>query len=75
MEKQFAQGLYFKKPSKNAPDFVKGVISIKVAEFGAFLQRFEGEDWVNLDLKESKNGKYYLELNQWTKRSASENLK
>ena len=75
MEKQFAKGIYFRQPSEKAPDFVKGSISIKVAEFRAFLQRFENEDWINLDLKESKNGKCYFELNQWTKKSAKEDLK
>jgi hypothetical protein len=33
-----------------------------------FLQQHEKPDgWVNIDLKESKGGKLYAELNTWTK--------
>ncbi len=36
-EKVFAEGFIFKRPREGAPDFVKGNISIKVDEFGAFM--------------------------------------
>ena len=65
MEKQepiFPQGLIFKKPRDGAPEFVKGSISIKRLELIDWLNTFQDE-WLNFDLKESKQGKYYSQLN------------
>ena len=58
----FPKGLIFKKPRDGAPEFVKGSISIKVQELITWLNTFQ-EEWINLDLKESKAGKYYAQLN------------
>ncbi len=64
MDKTFAKGIFFNKPHQNAPDFVKGKIDIKVDELLTFLKEHENaKGYVNLDLKESKGGKLYLELN------------
>lgn len=74
-EKIFADGVYFKLPSEKAPGFIKGRLSFKVAEFSAFLSKHESNaGWVNLDIKESKGGKYYVELDtfQPTKRDVPE---
>ena len=69
-EKIFADGMYFTRPRENAPEYVKGSISVKVAPFGAFLLKHVNESgYVNLNLKESKQGKLYLELDTWTKTS------
>ena len=63
----FTEGFIFKKPGEHAPDFVKGEIAIKVDEFVAFLQKHKKSDgWVNLNLKKSKSGKLYTDLNNWT---------
>jgi len=51
----FADGFIFKR-KENAPDFVVGSQSIKVEEAIA---------WVNLDIKQSKGGKYYCQLDTW----------
>ena len=69
MEKIFADGFIFKRPSEKAPDFVKGNISIKIAEFIPFVEKHSNDGWINLDLKESKGGKLYCELNTWRKDS------
>ena len=61
-QKFFPKGLFFNLPHPNAPDFVRGVISIKVADFGKYLSRVQGE-WLNIDLKVSKDGKPYAEIN------------
>ena len=61
---EFAQGLIVKAPHPKAPDFVKASISIKRAELIAWLQAREGE-WINLDVKESRNGKWYAAVNNW----------
>jgi hypothetical protein len=60
-EIQFVDGLIVKAPHPNAPDFVKASISIKVADLGVWLREKHkaGEEWVNVDVKESKGGKWY----------------
>ena len=63
-EKVFADGFIFKR-KENAPEFVVGSQSIKVDEAIAFLQLNQKNGWVNLDIKQSKGGKYYCELDTW----------
>ena len=60
-EIEFVNGLIIKAPSDKAPDFVKASISIKVADLGMWLREKHkaGEEWVNVDVKESKGGKWY----------------
>ena len=62
----FASGIIFKRNEK-APDFVIGGLSIKAAEFVQWMRDniTKGEEWLNLDIKQSKNGKYYIALNTW----------
>ena len=62
-EIKFANGLIFKR-SEKAPDYVIGSLSIKKSEFIPFLNSEQG-DWVNLSIKLSKAGKYYIELDTW----------
>jgi hypothetical protein len=61
MEKVFADGFLFKRNEK-APDFVVGSISVKVEEATAFLKQHAKNGWVNLQVKNSQGGKYYIEL-------------
>lgn len=75
MEKQdkvFIDGLIFKLPDENTKEkapWVKGKISVKVSEFIAFLNKYNNNGWVNIDLKKSKEkGTLYLELNRWIKK-------
>jgi hypothetical protein len=58
---EFVDGLIVKKPHENAPDYVKANISIKVEDLGKWLrEKYKaGEEWVNLDVKEAKSGKWY----------------
>ena len=63
-EKIFIDGLFFKQPREGSPEFVKGQISILRKDLGNFL-RSRDEEWINIDVKESKNGKIYCELNTW----------
>ena len=64
MEKdiEFPKGLIVKAPRDGAPDFVKASISIKVEELVEWLSGRDGE-WVNLDVKEAKSGKWYASVN------------
>lgn len=61
---QFAEGVYFKAPAENAPDFVFGKISLKRQQVIDWLSGLDGE-WVNLDVKESKGGKIYCSVDTW----------
>lgn len=64
--KNFAEGIYFKPPHPNAPEFVLGKISIKVDVAVKWLQENVSETgYVNMDAKLSKSGKYYVEKDDW----------
>ena len=62
-------GLYPKQKSSNAPDFVLCKLSINVQQFrewfGNYLKEHPGEEWVNLDLKVSRAGKGYAQVDTW----------
>jgi len=65
-EKIFTNGLIFKEPRAKAPPYVKGSLSIKVDEFIVWLGDHKGEkEWINIEIKESKGGKIYCELDTW----------
>ena len=63
-EVQFVDGLMVKKPHQNAPDFVKANLSIKREDLINWLQGQSGE-WINVDVKESKKGSWYAQVNDW----------
>jgi hypothetical protein len=60
-EIEFVDGLIVKAPHENAPNFVKASISIKVEDLGKWLRaKYKaGDEWVNIDVKEAKSGKWY----------------
>lgn len=60
----FVDGLLIKKPKPGTPDFVKLNISIKRKELIAWLEG-KNDEWVNLDVKQSKQGKLYAQENTW----------
>jgi len=69
-EKQivFVDGMFFKGPddrTKEKAPWVKGHVSIKMSDFIGFIKSHKDEDWLNIDLKKSKGGKLYFELNTW----------
>ena len=68
---EFVDGLIVKAPHPKAPDFVKARISIKVAELKAWLAG-KTEEWVNVDVKESKGGKWYAAVSTFKPRDRDE---
>lgn len=70
--KVFADGFIFKR-NETAPEFVIGGISVKVDEATKFLASNAKNGWVNLDVKQSKAGKYYMELNTFEPKTSSGN--
>lgn len=63
-EKIFVDGMIVKR-SPNAPDFVICNLSLKCDELVAFMRQHHKEKWVNVQVKQSKGGKYYAELDTW----------
>ena len=63
-DNNFPGGLIVKPTHERAPDFVKAAISIKRDELIAWLGSQSG-DWINLDVKESKQGKWYAVVNDY----------
>jgi len=71
-DKTFAGGMFFKLPHSNAPNWVKGSLSIKVEDAIKFLkENVNSEGYVNLDFTESKNGKGCAFLNTYHKSNQS----
>ncbi len=66
---EFVDGLIVKAPHENAPSFVKATISIKVEALGMWLRAKHkaGEEWVNIDVKEAKSGKWYAAVSTYKK--------
>ena len=69
--KIFADGLIYKAPRENAPEFVKGSLSVKVDEFKQLLDKHNNNGWVNLDMLKSKNGNIYMTVNTWKPQSSA----
>ena len=70
-DKVFGEGIFF-KTKESAPSFVMGSVSIKVDEFITFLKDNVKKGWVNMDLKESKGGKHYFQLDTWEPKPRAE---
>lgn len=62
----FVEGMYFKLPSVNAPEWIKGKLSIDCDEFAHFINDHRNKGgYVNIELKIAKTGKPYCELDLW----------
>ena len=65
----FIDGMLVKKAPEGAPDFVKCKVSFKVEEMVAFLNEHNSDGWVNAEIKSSKKGTLYAQLNTWKKKA------
>ena len=65
----FPNGIRVFPPREGAPEFVKGALSIETNKFCAWLGQ-QPEPTVRLDIKQSRNGKWYLQLNTWKPKNA-----
>ena len=63
-DNKFIDGLMFKAPHERAPEYVKAKGSIQREKLIAWLQQQRG-DWINFDVKESQQGKYYAAIDDW----------
>ena len=67
---KFIPGLFFKDKHERAPDFVICKGSIKVADLASFLEGQQCE-WINFDLKRSRDGKPYASIDDWKPNGSS----
>ena len=62
----FLDGVFIERPREGAPDFVKGKLSFNAHKFVPFLKKhMNAEGYINADLKVSRAGKLYIQLNTW----------
>ncbi|CAG5001749.1 hypothetical protein DYBT9275_02734 [Dyadobacter sp. CECT 9275] len=62
---EFLEGFIVKKPNEKAPEFVLATISMKVEDVISSLKKNEKNGWVNLNVKKSRDGKLYAEIDDW----------
>lgn len=62
--KRFPKGIMFKERNIKAPEYVMGSISIKRTELLNWLST-ETDDWINLGVNRSHNGKVYIYVDTW----------
>jgi len=60
-DKVFVDGMIVKRHER-APDFVIANLSLKCKELVAWMQKHHRDGWCNIQIKQSKGGKYYAEL-------------
>ena len=71
----WADGFKFRNPHPNAPDFVKGNISVKVDDAITFLKNNHKNGWVNIQVKVSQAGNPFMILDEWTPNGNNNNSK
>ena len=75
----FVNGLGARKPHENAPSFVIADLSVKVADLHEWLNTNQGlandAGYINLSLKESKAGKFYIAVNDYKPKSETPSVK
>lgn len=75
-EKTYANGIYGRSPSERAPDFIVGNISIKPADFAAWLdeQLADEKGYVKLSVSRQKNApeKWSFSLDTWKPKQDAE---
>ena len=67
-EIEFVNGLYFQEPSENAPQFVKGKLSIHRDKLLQWLNQTgatNNQGYINCDIKVARSGKPYIAVDNW----------
>ena len=63
---EMVNGMFFKTPHDNAPDWVKRKVSVNVEQFIQYLHDNVNESgYVNFDLNEARSGHWYLQKDDW----------
>ena len=65
-DRVYAPGMNWSAPRDGAPDFIKAKVGIKLEDFIPFLkENAKASGWINFEMKESQDGRYYWELDTW----------
>ena len=76
MKADFIDGLFVKNPRENAPDFVKGSLSILIDKFIPYLKsKANAKGYVNINLLISQDGNLYAKLNEWKPQAKEKEMK
>jgi hypothetical protein len=67
---EFVDGFIAKAPNENAPDYVKAKVSIKREDLLNWLAKRQDE-WINLEIKEGRTGRWYASVDNWKPKGAS----
>lgn len=73
-EKVFVNGMIVKRHEK-APDFVICNLSLKGEELVPFMREHQKDGWINIQVKRSKGGKLYAELDTWEPKEQEPDIK
>jgi hypothetical protein len=71
--KQFAKGFIFKRNEK-APEWAIGKLSLKQSEAIDFINSFSKNGWLNLEVKKSRDAKFYIELDTYEAKEKENDL-
>lgn len=61
-KEKFAEGIIVKKPNSKAPHFVIAQVGINMGNFIVWADKHSKKGWVNITIKESKNGRFYAQI-------------
>jgi hypothetical protein len=65
---KYPEGMFVDNPPTNAPSYLKAKVSVNVEKFLLWArQNVNAKGYINIDVKESKDGKLYLSVNTWQK--------
>ena len=65
-DKIFPAGFHYHTRRQRAPDFIIGGVSVKLDEFVEWAKQYVNErGYLEIDIKKSKAGKVYAELNTY----------
>ena len=80
MKKKFADGVRFFERKDNQPDFVLGALVISPDKLQVWAEAnpdlcsdYKGETQIKFQVKRSKDGKVYIDLDTWKKGATSNN--
>lgn len=71
MSNNLVKGAFVKKPSSNAPEFVKAKVSFNKSFIDYLNENANDKGYVNVDLLESKEGKLYFKLDDFVPNTAT----
>lgn len=72
LDKKFVDGLRFNDPHERAPKWVRGTISVNIKRFLPYAEENADErGWLNIDVKKSRDGNLYCELNTYRRDKTS----